>query len=775
MDNEERKKQELKGVFVMGAFFEVGGVYFALHMGNGKYATEETNIIDDATNAASHIAEKPLAVAPFTTKSGIYAGAVSTIIVLVTMSAYVKTKRRQYDLGASGTAKWNTNLKRYNKKYTSPFGKVENTGYDNIILTNEVFMSLNGRKTRRNTHTLVTGGSGTGKSRNLIKPNILQFNASFAITDPQGELLESTGKALEAAGYEIKVFNISEMHKSMTYNPYAYIRDENGVRTMVKCIIDNTQDQEAGAGEQIWKDGTTALLQAISFYMIEELKEKDRTFFTVMKLLRLAKIDENDVGQMSAFDKLFEKLREKNPESMAVMSYDTFRVASGKTLKSFLANTMTRLDVFNMTSVRNLTSTDTIHLEELGTKKCALFLIIPAADKTYNFLAATLYSQLFETLYHQGENVMPHSYYFKKKLPNGAEDVFLVPTMYVQDKKTAEDRYNRALNGEIKYNEKTNRYEIIDSAGDMVESYTKEEHAKNFLEGLKEAKITKGKRMMPYDVRFLLDEWANVGKIPAFVEMLTTMRKYRLSCTIIVQTLSQIKTMYEKEYETIISNCDEFLFLGSQGKESLEYIRDMLSEGEVTQKSDTISEKNSSEGRQINSQALMTFDRLRELPDDDCVLLIRGERPFYQKKYIYENHKNYKMTGDFDPENNYVIEFDNRANKDVEQDQVKLSKMKIKQIKQEKKLFSFDFDMVTLYQKVCEGDVKKLDKISTVEAETEKVAKTKEEKEVVKKKKKKYASGVSEKIDGQDIVESNEDFADLVDTERRSIWEAVEL
>ena len=767
IENEKRKKQQMSSIKIFSIILCILVSYVGFHM--AVVHTETSNFVSDITNGFKHLIEKPLIIMPFTVYTVLYVGGVFLFTGLFAMYFYYYSKRRLYDKGAAGTAEWNTNLKAYNKKYTSPFGKEDNSGYDNIILSKNVYLSQNGRKTRRNTHVFVIGGSGAGKSRFVVKPNVLQFNASFAITDPKGELLETLGKPLQENGYEIKVFNLSEMHKSMCYNPYAYIRDENGVRTMVKCIIDNTRGTDQNTGDPIWEDSMTALLQAISFYMIEELPEKDRSFTTAMEFLRMAQIDENNTGQATKFDKLFEDLRKRKPNSMAVMSYDTFRIGSGKTLKSILITTMTRLDVFNMTSVANLTTKDTIHLEEIGVKKCALFIIIPPANKTFNFIAATLYSQLFETLYNQVDNICPLSWWYEKPNGRGGYEYYLTPKDKIRKKAEVKKLFEMLPDSKVVKNEKTNRYDIYHKKSDtIIESFDSRKRAKEYLEEAKGAKLVRGSRSLPYNTRFLLDEFANIGTIPDFVPMLSTMRSYGISCTIIMQNLAQIQTMYEKEYGTVIGNCDSFLFLGGQEKETIEYVMEMLSEGEVIQKTDTISTHNNSQGRQTTSQNLMTFDQIRQMPDSDCILLIRGEKPFYGKKYEYTEHPNYKLTGDADPDNNYDNRLDNRDSTE-EQDQVKMVKEKKKMVEAAKdKLASYDYDQVELFQKITGGDISKLNEVATVETGSDDIATNDEQRTEVKKRKNNNASGTSTKIDGaelNDVMETG--FEGFVDSSFR--------
>lgn len=283
---------------------------------------------------------------------------------------------------------------------------------NNIILTQEVRMSLNTRQHRENLNVLVIGGSGAGKSRFYVKPNLMQLNTSYVVTDPKGELLRSCGKLLKKAGYEIRVFNLIDMAHSNNYNPFNYVYDKSGemnktyVMKMVNCLMKNTKQEGASGGEQFWDDSTKALTLAIAFYLLEKKDAKDgngnsldRNFSTVMRLMRLAEISEQDENHRSELDDMMDELREENPMSMAVSYYADFKKAPAETAKSILISAAVRFAAFNLPEVADLTHTDNIHLDTLGDKKTALFVIIPSSDATFNFLAAMMYTQLFDTLY----------------------------------------------------------------------------------------------------------------------------------------------------------------------------------------------------------------------------------------------------------------------------------------------------------------------------------------------------------------------------------------
>ena len=350
-----------------------------------------------------------------------------TIMVAFALGIYAllkaTSKKRLHRKGVEhGSARWANEKeekfladkpeKKKSKKNTkaekpkSPF-ETDN----NILLTQEVRMSLNTRQHRENLNVLVIGGSGSGKSRFYVKPNIMQLNTSYVVTDPKGELLRSCGKLLQKAGYEIRVFNLIDMAHSNNYNPFNYIYDKNGevnktyVMKMVNCLMKNTKQEGSSGGDQFWDDSTKALTLAIAFYLLEKKDAKqggkslDRNFSTVMKMMRLAEISEQDENHRSPLDDMMDELRNENPMSMAVSYYADFKKAPAETAKSILISAAVRFAAFNLPEVADLTHTDNIHLDTLGDKKTALFVIIPSSDATFNFLAAMMYTQLFDTLY----------------------------------------------------------------------------------------------------------------------------------------------------------------------------------------------------------------------------------------------------------------------------------------------------------------------------------------------------------------------------------------
>lgn len=269
----------------------------------------------------------------------------------------------------------------------------------NMIMSNNFSRPVLASRLIGNNSIVVVGGAGTGKSRFLIKPNILQMNASFIVTDPSGEMIQSVGTVLKNHGYKIKIFNISDMAHSNCYNPLKYIRDEAGVNMVIECLINNTTNGKNN--EDFWVKAEKLLYSACIFYLIDFCKDDSKKNFAgVMNMVNSSKVDENNPNAKSPLDLLFEKCP-KN--SLAWKYYKAFKQAAGKTLKSIIITCVTRLQPFMTPQVVNLTKTDNLEIENIGNEKTALFVITPQADRTYAFLASMLYSQIFETLYYIGE------------------------------------------------------------------------------------------------------------------------------------------------------------------------------------------------------------------------------------------------------------------------------------------------------------------------------------------------------------------------------------
>lgn len=303
-----------------------------------------------------------------------------------------------------GSARWGTHSD------IAPF--IDPDPWNNVILTKTESLTMNSRpkapRNARNRNVLVVGGSGSGKTRFFIKPNIMQCTktkgTSLVVTDPKGTLVVECGKMLVAAGYELRILNTINFQKSMHYNPFAYIRSETDILKLVTTLITNTKGEGKG-GDDFWIKAETLLYVALIGYIHYELPEEKQNFSTLIDLLNKMQVREDDEDFPNEVDELFEKLAQKKPEHFAVRQYLKYKMASGKTAKSILVSCGARLAVFDIEELREITAYDELHLDTIGDKRTALFLIMSDTDASFNFLISMAYSQLFNLLCEKADDV----------------------------------------------------------------------------------------------------------------------------------------------------------------------------------------------------------------------------------------------------------------------------------------------------------------------------------------------------------------------------------
>lgn len=542
----------------------------------------------------------------------------------------------------AGSAHWNNKVEEFNETHTEPFGEktfsdepgltrkmneknLNNPktppvpGNPNMIESETVRLSTADMKTRLNNNVFIVGGAGTGKSRFFIKPNILQMNCSYVVTDPSGELLKSMHNVLVDNGYNIKVFNLVDMQHSCKYNPFRYVRNETDVSILVDCFISNTMAPDQKSGDPFWDKSEKALLSALIFYLVDIADEEFRKFSTILWMVQLGQMDENSKTQSNTstfgfsldtpMDSLFngthkivkktvkdkygktqtvleaveikdpkevEKMQEKIETSLCLTNYKTFKLGGTKTLKSILISAAVRLNPFSIPAIQNLTDDDNVELGNVGDKLTCFFAIIPQTNSTFNFLISMLFSQMFESLYFKGSTIQ-----------------------------------NSRLN---------------------------------------------------YHVRFLLDEFANIGKIPEFPQKISTCRKYNISTTIVLQSIAQIKMLYKDDYETIIGNCDTSICLGTNEQTTADYFSKKLGKGTITarNKSTPVGKSGGNLSFQQTGRDLMTPDEIMTMPFNKCIIMMRGIKPFYDNKYPLEIHPQFQYTGDCDEHNFYSLDQDEK-------------------------------------------------------------------------------------------------------------------
>lgn len=469
---------------------------------------------------------------------------------------YLSTRRKYRRGEEHGSAVWG-DVREINRKYS------EKNFLANKLMTQNVRISYDSRKHRRNLLTIIIGGSGAGKTRFYAKPNLMQANTSFVVLDPKGENLRDTGYLLKAKGYDVRVMDLINMEKSYCYNPFVYLKDDNDVQRLVTNLFKATTPKGSQSNDPFWDTAASMLLLALIFYLKYEAPEEEQNFPMVMELLRAGEVHEDNDEYQSPLDELFERLEMREPEHIAVKYYKDYHSGSAKTLKSIQITLAARLEKFNLSSLAALTATDDLDLPSLGEKKVALFALIPDNDTSYNFLVSILYTQLFQQLFY-----------------------------------LADHKYGGRL---------------------------------------------------PVHVHFLMDEFANVSLPDDFDKILSVMRSREVSVSIILQNLAQLKALFEKQWESIMGNADEFLYLGGNEQGTHKYVSELLGKATIdtnTYGKSTGHSGNYSTNYQITGRELMTPDEVRMLDNRYALLFIRGERPVKDFKYDVLKHPNVKLTTD---------------------------------------------------------------------------------------------------------------------------------
>ena len=419
------------------------------------------------------------------------------------------------------------------------------------------------------------------------------MHSSYVVTDPKGTLILETGRMLARGApiydsrgkpkktkdgktryqpYKIRVFNTIDFNKSHHYNPLAYIHSEKDILKLVTVLMENTKG-DGKAGDPFWEKAERLLLTAYIAYMYYFVPKEERTFASLIDMLDHSTVKEDDEEAVNAVDLLFKEAKEKDKRNFAVRQYAKYKLAAGKTSKSILISCAARLAPFDIAELRELTAYDEMELDLTGDRLTALFIIISDTDDTFNFLAAIMYSQLFNLLCERADN---------------------------------------------KY---------------------------------------RGK--LPIHVRCICDEFANIGKIPNFEKLIATIRSREISASIILQSMSQLKSIYKDNADTVLGNCDTLLFLGGKEKTTLKDISETLGK-ETIDLFNTSDTRGNSQSMGVNYQKtgkeLMTQDEISVMDGGKCILQVRGVRPFFSEKYDITTHPMYKSLSDYDEKNTFNVE-----------------------------------------------------------------------------------------------------------------------
>ena len=507
------------------------------------------------------------------------------------LAVYLKSKNaKKYRHGMEyGSARWGTH------EDIAPY--IDPVFQNNVILTKTESLTMNSRpkdpKTARNKNVLVIGGSGSGKTRFWLKPNLMQMHSSYVVTDPKGTILVECGKMFQRGApklgkdgkpmkdkhgkviyepYRIKVLNTINFKKSMHYNPFAYIRSETDILKLVTTLITNTKGEGKG-GDDFWIKAETLLYVALIGYIHYELPEEKQNFSTLIDLLNKMQVREDDEDFQNEVDELFEKLAQKKPEHFAVRQYLKYKMASGKTAKSILVSCGARLAVFDIEELREITAYDELHLDTIGDKRTALFLIMSDTDASFNFLISMAYSQLFNLLCEK-----------------------------------ADDVYGGRLPVHVRC---------------LIDEFANIGQIPNF------EKLVATIRSREISACIVLQAQSQLKAI------------YKDNADTIVGNCDTLLFLGGKE-KTTLKEMEELL-----GKETIDTYNTGESRGR---------EVSHSLNYQKLGKSLMSVDELAVMDGGKCILQLRGVRPFLSDKYDITSHPNYKYLSDSNPRNAFNIE-----------------------------------------------------------------------------------------------------------------------
>ena len=500
-------------------------------------------------------------VLPSIEKMPLLAGFTGALAVKLLVMMKMKNTKKFRQGEEYGSARWGT------AKDIAPF--IDPIFENNILLTMTERLTMNSRpklpKFARNKNVIVIGGSGSGKTRFYVKPNLMQMGKyiSYVVTDPKGTIIIECGKMLVRHGYKVKVLNTINFSKSMHYNPFHYIHSEKDILKLVNTIMVNTKGEGEKSSEDFWTKAERLLYCALIGYIWYEAPEEEQNFATLLEFINASETREDDETFKNAVDMLFEELEKEEPEHFAVRQYKKYKLAAGKTAKSILISVGVRLAAFNLPQIAKLTNTDELDLSSMGEKKVALFCCIPDADTSLNYLVGMIYSQLFQTLYYMADRVH-----------GGA---------------------------------------------------------------------------LPVPVNCIMDEFPNVSLPNEFEKILATCRSRSIYCSIIIQNMSQLKALFKDSWESLVGNCDEFLYLGGNEKETHKYVSELL--GKETIDTNTYGQTKGKSGSystnfQQSGRELLQPDEVRMLDNQNALLFIRGERPILDAKYDLMKHPNIRYTED---------------------------------------------------------------------------------------------------------------------------------
>ena len=583
----------------------------------------------------------------------------------------------------------------YNKNYAYPLNEpgakepLNPTAKEpgNMIISKNLRYSLSGTSGTYSC-ACVIGSTGSRKTFSYVKPNLMQMNASYIVTDPKTELIRDCGKMLERNGYNVLLFNLKkgEQRFSCRYNPFAYIRDEQDVILTVDAFLNATTDEKANGGDPFFPIAEKNFYYALFYYVFTQHRDRhDGSVGTLKEVYELyAKANETEqpfprskeqqAEQLeNEFDKAFEEVGERDATNPCLSFYKTFKTGSPKTKQSILISVGIKLWFLSVPETANLLSGDDLHFDEIGERKSALFIAIPTDNDSFKCLSAMLFTQLFQELYYQGETLNAKTFLLKKGNTVAARSMQFIDGTELEEKAKAQLKMQkkvfetaRLVNEEelaktdealkIRLETKNDLYisphpmwVIMDKDGNTIKKFKGKEEAEQFLDAGRNGEICRVSGLA-VRVRFLLDEFYAIGKIAGFEQKIATFRSLNISADIICQGLSQLKEMYDDHEGKITNNCDLRICLGVNDFEDAKAFSDMC--GQTTVRTQNLNIDTSSAlmmpgggGLSDAAQMLVRPEYLmNKMQSDEMLVLTRTSLPMKDKKYDAPEHPNWSQT-----------------------------------------------------------------------------------------------------------------------------------
>lgn len=574
----------------------------------------------------------------------------------------------------------------YNKEMAYPIGKEEveepkiptASKPGNMILSDKLRYSLSGTPFTYSC-ALIIGSIGSNKTYKYVKPNIMQMNASFVITDPKLELLHDLGQMLSDNGYDILVFNLKkgDQKYSCRYNPFAYIRDEQDVILTVDSFLDATSGEGTG-GDPFFPIAEKNFYYALFYYVFTVLPKEEQTLKQVYELYSDADEEEKSGSEAkrakaieSNFDKKFMEVARKDPYNPSLPFYKTFKKGSPKTKQSILISVGIKLWFLSVPETANLLSGDDLHFNTIGERKTALFVAMPVDNDSFKCISAMLFTQLFQELYYQGETLNSRTYLIRKGMYTAGRSSEFIEGGE-SEKRAYDELKQRQANfqkAEVYYEDDIkedfpelkkklstpidaklgiypyplyivcDRKDLDKEKATIYETFRSKSAAENYLDAGRTGTIERVEKSLAVRTRFILDEFYAIGKITGFESKIATFRSLKISADIICQNVQQLKDMYEDKEEKITGNCDIRICLGVNTMTDAKMFSDMVGQTTVRSESVNLNHKGliqSSDGGSLSDNAQMLIRPewlLNQMKGEDCLILTRTMLPIKDKKY----------------------------------------------------------------------------------------------------------------------------------------------